>query len=80
MTNTISACVASDSTNQPERNSGAVASKTQSITPNVAKSKIELIGPKRIMNRRMKPMSQWDGRASCSSSTRSVGMVIWLAS
>ena len=40
----------------------------------------ELIGPKRIMNRRMKAMSQCDGRASCSSSTRSVGMVIWLVS
>ena len=54
MTNTMSVWVASDSTNQPERNSGAAAWKTQSMTAKVAKSKTELIGPKRIMNRRMK--------------------------
>ena len=59
---------------------GAAAWKTQSMTAKVAKSNTELIGPKRIMNRRMKPMSQCDGRASCSSSTRSVGIVIWLVS
>ena len=76
----MSVWVASDSTNQPERNSGAAASKTQSMTAKVAKSNTELIGPKRIMNRRMNPMSQCDGRASCSSSTRSVGMAIWLVS
>ena len=33
------------------------------MTPKVAKSNTELIGPKRIMNRRMKPMSQCEGRA-----------------
>src|SRR4051812_15164564 len=48
MTNTMSVCVASDSTNQPERNSGALASNTQSITAKVAKSNTELMGPKRI--------------------------------
>ena len=31
------------------------------MTPKVAKSKSELIGPKKIMKRRMKPMSQCDG-------------------
>ena len=46
--------VASDSTNQPERNSVAWASKTQIMIPKVAKSKIELIGPKNVMKRRMK--------------------------
>ena len=45
--------VASDSTNQPDRNSGASALKTQIMIPKVAKSKIELIGPKKIMKRRM---------------------------
>ena len=57
----IRVCVASDSTNQPERNSGARAWKTQSMTPKVAKSKIELIGPKKSMKRRMKAVSQCAG-------------------
>ena len=76
MTKTMRVWVASDSTNQPDRNSGALALKTQSITAKVAKSNTELMGPKRIMNRRMKAMSQCDGRMSCSSSTWSVGIVI----
>ena len=46
--------VASDSTNQPERNSVAWALKTQIMIAKVAKSKIELIGPKKVMKRRMK--------------------------
>ena len=33
------------------------------MTPKVTKSKIELIGPKKSMNRRMNAMSQCDGRA-----------------
>ena len=80
MTNTTRVWVASDSTNQPDRNRAGPASKTHSITAKVAKSKIELIGPTRTMNRRMNPISQCEGRASCSSSTLSVGIVIWLAS
>src|SRR6516164_9863600 len=50
------------------------------ITPNVAKSNTELMGPKRIMNLRMKPMSQWAGRLTISGSTRSVGIEISLES
>ena len=50
------------------------------MTANVRKSKTELSGPKNSMKRRMKPMSQCDGRASCSSSTLSVGMASWLVS
>ena len=76
----IRLCVASDSTNQPDRNSGAWALKTQIMIPKVAKSKIELIGPKKVMKRRMNAVSQWAGRWSCSSSTLSVGIVISLAS
>ena len=71
-------CVASDSTNQPVRNSAAFACRTPSITANVAKSNRLLIGPKNAMKLRMNPMSQADGRASISSSTVSVGIVIWL--
>lgn len=67
-------CVARDSTNQPERNSAALAWKTHSMTPNVTKSNTELSGPKKIMKRRMNAISQWDGRRSCSSSTWSVGI------
>jgi hypothetical protein len=52
------ALVASDSTNQPDRNSGAWALKTQIMIPKVAKSKIELIGPKKLVKRRMNPVSQ----------------------
>ena len=72
--------MASDSTNQPVRNSGACACRTPIITANVAKSKIELSGPKNIMKLRMNPMFHADGRASISSSTLSVGIVIWLVS
>ena len=72
--------MASDSTNQPDRNSGASALKTQIMIPKVAKSKIELIGPKKSMKRRISAVSQCAGRSSCSSSTRSVGIVISLTS
>ena len=48
--------------------------------PNVAKSNTELSGPKQIMKRRMNAMSHADGRSSISSSTLSVGIVIWLTS
>ena len=72
--------VARDSTNQPERNSAGPAWNTHSMTPKVMKSKTELIGPKKSMNRRMKPMSQRAGRATCSGSTSSVGMASWLVS
>ena len=41
-----SVCVASDSTNQPVRNSAWPAWRILNITKNVRKSKIELIGPK----------------------------------
>jgi enoyl-CoA hydratase len=37
--------------------------------PNVAKSKFELIGPKKLMKRRMKRTSHCEGRASVSWST-----------
>ena len=50
------------------------------MTPKVTKSNTELSGPKKIMNRRMNPMSQCEGRRSCSSSTLSVGMASWLES
>jgi hypothetical protein len=43
------------------------------MIPKVAKSKIELIGPKKVMKRRMNAVSQGAGRWSCSSSTLSVG-------
>jgi hypothetical protein len=73
-------CVASDSTNQPERKSVALASKPSSRTAKVAKSKMELIGPKKSMKRWIMCMSQCAGRRSCSASTLSVGIVISLAS
>src|SRR6266545_7856755 len=41
--------IASDSTNQPDRNSAGPALNTQIMMPKVAKSKIELIGPKKVM-------------------------------
>src|SRR5674536_151478 len=47
---------------------------------NVRKSNRLLTGPKKTMNLRMKAMSQCAGARSCSGSTRSVGMVSWLAS
>jgi len=72
--------VARDSTNQPDWKRDEWAWKTQIMIPKVMKSKIELIGPKKIMKRRMNPVSQWAGRWSCSSSTLSVGIVISLAS
>src|ERR1700694_3401298 len=50
------------------------------MTPNVRKSNRELIGPKAIMKRRIKPVSHWAGRSSNSGSTRSVGIVISLMS
>ena len=62
------------------RNSAGPAWNTQSMTPKVAKSNSELIGPKNSMNRRISPTSQRDGRATCSGSTLSVGMAIWLES
>jgi hypothetical protein len=52
---------------------GSAAGKTHSMTPKVRKSNTELNGPKKIMKRRMKPMSQCEGLRSCSSSTLSVG-------
>ena len=70
----ISVWVASDSTNQPVRNSTGPACKIPSISPNVMKSNSELIGPKVSMNRRMKAMFQCEGACSCSASTLSVGM------
>ena len=63
--------------NQPLRNSLWLACNTTSITKNVRKSKIELSGPKTLMKRRTKPMSQAAGRATVSGSTRSVGMASW---
>src|ERR1035438_4963953 len=77
---TTSDCVASDSTNQPVRKSSGPALKMSSITAKVAKSKIDEIGPKNAMKRRMNFVSQWDGRSSISSSTLSVGIVISLTS
>ncbi len=78
--NMTSVCVASDSTNQPDRNCAGPEWKTHNMTPKVTKSKTELSGPKNTMNRRMKPMSQCDGRRNCSSSTLSVGIASWLLS
>ena len=72
--------VARDSTNQPERNSAGPAWKTHSMTAKVTKSKSELSGPKKSMKRRMKPMSQCDGRRAAPASTLSVGMASWLVS
>jgi hypothetical protein len=74
MAKMISVWVASDSTNQPVRNSTGPACSTRSRIANVRKSKIELSGPKVSMNRRMNPMSQCEGRRNCSVSTLSVGM------
>ncbi|SIL86819.1 Uncharacterised protein [Mycobacteroides abscessus subsp. abscessus] len=50
------------------------------MIPKVAKSNSELIGPKYIMNRRMKLIFHRDGLASCSASTSSVGIASWLVS
>ena len=58
----------------------ALALKAQSRIAKVAKSKSELIGPKKIMKRRISAVSQRAGRCSCSSSTLSVGIVISLMS
>ncbi len=77
MTKITSVWVASDSTNQPLRNSLSPAFSTTSMTKNVRKSKIELSGPKTAMKRRTKAMSQAAGRATTSGSTRSVGIAIW---
>jgi hypothetical protein len=74
MAKMISVWVASDSTNQPVRNSMASACSTPNINPKVKKSNSELMGPKISMNRRMKVTFQCDGAWSCSSSTRSVGI------
>ena len=57
MTNTTRVWVARDSMNQPVRNSLCPAWRTWSMTKKVMKSKMELIGPKTVMNRRTKEMS-----------------------
>ena len=54
-------------------NSGAWALNTQIMIPKVTKSKIELIGLKKTMRRRIMPMSKCAGFCSCSSSTLSAG-------
>ena len=71
MAKMIRVWVASDSTNQPVRNSTGPACSTPNISPNVRKSNSELIGPKVSMNRRMNAMFQCDGACSCSPSTSS---------
>ena len=73
----ISVWVASDSTNQPVRNSTGPACSAPSINPNVRKSNSELMGPNVSMNRRMNAMFQCDGASNCSLSTRSVGIANW---
>ncbi len=77
MRNTTSVWVASDSTNQPVRNSAWLAFRICSMTKKVRKSKIELTGPNTVMNRRTNPMSQAAGRATISGSTWSVGIASW---
>ena len=74
MAKITSVCVASDSTNHPDRKRSGPAWKPHSMTPKVTKSKSELSGPKKSMKRWMKAMSQCDGRRSCSASTLSVGI------
>ena len=80
MMKTMSVCVHMDSTNQAVWNSATPAWNTQSMRPKVTKSKMEEIGPKMIMKRRMKPMSQWVGLSAISSSMLSVGITIWAIS
>ncbi len=63
-----------DSTNHPVLNSLWPACRSESMTQNVMKSKIELSGPNTDMKRRMNFVSHAAGRASASGSTRSVGM------
>src|SRR5579864_3184498 len=46
ITNTTRVCVASDSTNQPDRNRDGLAWKPYSMMAKVVKSNTELIGPK----------------------------------
>jgi len=58
---TISVWVASDSTNQPVRNSADPACRTPIINPNVTKSNSDLIGPNVSMKRRMNAMFQRGG-------------------
>jgi hypothetical protein len=43
----------------------------------MSQSKIELIGPMKIMNLKMLSMSQRRGEAMDSSSTLSVGIAVW---
>ena len=77
MTKTMSVWVARDSMNHPVRNSRWPAWRIWSITKKVMKSKRELTGPKTLMKRRTKAMSQAAGRVRTSGSTRSVGMASW---
>ena len=56
-------CVASDSMNQPVRNSSGPAWNSPNMIANVRKSNSELIGPNTNMNRRMEPMSLRRGAA-----------------
>ncbi len=78
---TISVCDSSPSTNQPDWKSvcaaGVVAWKTYPINPKVAKSKIELTGPKHTMKRPRPSTFQCWGVRSSSSSTLSKGMPLW---
>ena len=59
---TISVWMASDSTNQPVRNSAGPACRTPSINPNVRKSNSDLTKRNVSMKRRIYAMFQCEGR------------------
>ena len=81
MTKMTSVCVASDSTNQPVRNSGAWACSTpeQDGERGEVEHRTEWSETDHEASDEARCPSA-DGRSSISSSTLSVGIVIWLMS
>ena len=77
---TISVCVSSPMTNQPDWNSvccsGVLAAKTNHISAKVRMSNSELMGPKNTMKRPRSAGFQRSGWRTSSSSTLSKGMAI----
>ena len=73
----IKVWVKSDSINQPVWNNSGEARKIYQSRPKVMKSKSELIGPKTNINFLIKSMFHGVGFSKDSSSTLSVGIVIW---
>ena len=78
---TISVCERRPSTNQADWKSdscaGEFACSTKYISAKVARSKTELIGPKKSMKRRISSIFHCRGLSRYSSSTRSKGIASW---